>query len=118
MVYTMNREKDISRIIEYMKQHKNELRTTEAYCNILGLDNPRSIKASLCLWYRKHGILKVTKSAEGNGDKSKNFYGISDECGSRECFYRWCDGYMPRLDEYACPLGNPNKKLKFIEDYK
>lgn len=104
---------NISKLIEYMEQHKNEMRTIEEYSSIVGFSNPRRLHASLSQHHHKHGIVKVTKVGK---DRNKYFYGVSDQCDGRQpCYYTWCKGYKVSEEKLACPLGQPNPELKFFE---
>ncbi len=113
-----SRDDVMDKIMKHAMDNPEKMKTIEAYCKELGITNPTptNLKSSFVMGYRKMDMLKVTRKDKVGGEsKTTNFYGFSDVCGQRMCYYDWCKGYKPGDSKFACPLGNPNPNLKFVE---
>lgn len=124
----------IDRALEFMRNNKECLYTPKCIMGLIGLKPVVPYKEETCTKcgttsaYRKSigrtfeleliyntKIFGLTRVQEYHGNlKSTNYVGFSNKCapkrGSWHCHKSWCDG----LQKY-CPLGEPNKNLKFYE---
>jgi len=96
----------IQKIARFCSMNKETVYSPGNLVNILGLDvSSLGLSISIRNRYRESSLLKLRVKREGGGGYT-SYYGISDICGSRECFIGWCS------DETRCRTGKGNDKLK------
>jgi hypothetical protein len=92
-------------ITDFLKSHENVLYSNEDLLIELGLNfKLSSLVTHLKDSFRKMELLVVFKKTTAT--EYKAFYSFSTYCGSRECYYDWCESRYP-----LCPKGKPNSNL-------
>ncbi len=103
----MNYGPVLDQIVGLCENNIEKVHRPSYFVEKLDLDvNPRSLGISLATKFKEIGFLRLHKKEKRN----PSYYGISEVCGSRECFESWC-----RSESVPCKIGAGNEKLEFVK---